>query len=290
MSPPQEAIGFMTSPEYYTDLVNSDYWNLLQRAPTGPEVNSWVSDLQSGVSQQQVEVSCLTSSEYYELQGSNAIQWLASTLSKGSRSCAGTSGRVVRFWNPVVLGGSSLSAIATEFVTSGEADALQVNSAYQQLLSQGAQPAEAAGWVGYSMQNGLTPSELIAEIVSSPEYLAGQTVTPVTPAEFNVTSNPGLHFEFAPDYSTVATGYTKVPVVAYSAAQGYGWSDIAGLGTQGQISTDPLTSNFVTGAEGTFLVDLPNGGYAVTLSLGDAEQAHDDVAVWAKRLPCWLLG
>jgi hypothetical protein len=278
MSPQQEAIGFLTSPEYYSDLVNSDYWNLLQRGPSSAELNSWVSDLQSGVSQQQVEVSFLTSSEYYQLQGSTATQWLASLYQK-VLDRSGTLGELAD-WNQVLLGGSSLSAIATEFVTSGEADALQVNSAYQQLLSRGAQPAEVAGWVG-AMQNGLTLSELNAEIVSSPEYLADQTLTPVTPAEFNVTSNPGLHFEFAPEYSNVAPGYTKVPVVAYSAAPGYGWSDITGLGTEGQISTDPLTSNFVTGTDGTFLVDLPNGGYTVTLSLGDAEQAHDDVSVWA---------
>ena len=185
MSPQQEAIGFLTSPEYYSDLVNSDYRNLLQRGPSSTEVNAWASDLQAGVSQQQVEVSFLTSSEYYQLQGSNANQWLASLYQKVLNRPA-TAGELTA-WNQDLLSGSSLSAIATEIVTSAEANALQVNSAYQQLLSRGAQPPEVAGWVG-AMQNGLSTSGLIAEIASSPEFLADQTLTsPVA----SLTVSPG---------------------------------------------------------------------------------------------------
>src|SRR5262249_3055689 len=44
--------------------------------------------------------------------------------------------------------------------------------------------------------------------------------------------------------------------------------------------SDPLLRYFHRGRQGTFRVDLPNGTYSVTVTLGDAQQRHDHIALW----------
>jgi hypothetical protein len=72
-----------------------------------------------------------------------------------------------------------------------------------------------------------------------------------------------------------------VPVVNYTATRGCGWSNIAGIGWRDRNTPNPLTSNLETATDGTFLVDLPAGIYTVTISLGDAQELHDNVSLWA---------
>jgi ELWxxDGT repeat protein len=79
----------------------------------------------------------------------------------------------------------------------------------------------------------------------------------------------------------VAPGYVGVPVVAYTKSQGYGWANISGMGWKDENTGNPLMTDFHYGTDDTFLVDLPNGYYDVTPTLGDAAAPHT-VAVWAE--------
>ena len=44
---------------------------------------------------------------------------------------------------------------------------------------------------------------------------------------------------------------------------------------------DSITRDFVFGADGTFLVDLPNGTYTVTPTMGDKDYSHGPMAIYA---------
>jgi hypothetical protein len=63
---------------------------------------------------------------------------------------------------------------------------------------------------------------------------------------------------------------------------GYGWTSTSGLESRDRTApADDLRRDFVMSstAAGTFRVDLPNGNYAVTLTMGDQDYAHDNMVV-----------
>jgi len=86
-------------------------------------------------------------------------------------------------------------------------------------------------------------------------------------------------FDFGTATSPVAAGHVAVANTArYSPATGFGWLD----GTVGSrdrgVGSDLLRDfNLTTGA--TFAVDVPNGAYEVTVVMGDASSAHDQMAI-----------
>ena len=100
---------------------------------------------------------------------------------------------------------------------------------------------------------------------------------------------PGRFFDFGTADSPVAPGYTQVvPTTAYSAAAGFGW--LLGPGetvtAADQSGTTRVASalkrDFNATSAGTFAVDVPNGTYDVTVTLGDAAQAHNAMVVFVQ--------
>ena len=91
-------------------------------------------------------------------------------------------------------------------------------------------------------------------------------------------------FDFGTSGSPVASGYVQVSTsTVYSASVGYGWSSVAGLDCRDRGSPDALRSDFVFGSsEHTFNVDLANGDYAVTVTIGDLNYMHDNIDVYAE--------
>ena len=78
--------------------------------------------------------------------------------------------------------------------------------------------------------------------------------------------------------SVVADGYTKVTRSSiYTPESGFGWLEYVKMHDRG--GSDPLTSDFHYATSGTFVADLANGIYDVTLTLGDAGSLRDQVAV-----------
>ena len=77
----------------------------------------------------------------------------------------------------------------------------------------------------------------------------------------------GLRFDFGSATSPVAAGYTQVPnTLTYTAERGYGIEGTATFRDRG--APDDLRRDFTNGTYG-FLVDLPNGDYAVKVISGD---------------------
>src|SRR5207244_10316955 len=95
--------------------------------------------------------------------------------------------------------------------------------------------------------------------------------------------------------SPLADGYARVAAAAdgsasgrtnYSAAQGYGWlaggQPVYGLdrGPQAISSEVALREDFDVTNDGTFAIDVPNGLYNVTITVGDSWNHHDNQQIF----------
>jgi fibronectin type 3 domain-containing protein len=76
----------------------------------------------------------------------------------------------------------------------------------------------------------------------------------------------------------------KVTEATTYAAGGFGWIDPSGLESRDRSAlADDLKRDFVTHASAarTFKVDLPNGNYSVSITMGDNDYLHDNMVVKA---------
>ncbi|HTP01314.1 MAG TPA: NBR1-Ig-like domain-containing protein, partial [Anaerolineales bacterium] len=84
--------------------------------------------------------------------------------------------------------------------------------------------------------------------------------------------------------SPVAQGFTQVTEATAYSAGNFGWTDLTTLESRDRTSSsDALRRDFVmsSSAARTFKVDLPNGSYTVTTTMGDQDFAHDNEVVKA---------
>jgi formylglycine-generating enzyme required for sulfatase activity/fibronectin type 3 domain-containing protein len=87
-------------------------------------------------------------------------------------------------------------------------------------------------------------------------------------------------FDFGTATSPLEAGYTRVVhTTAYSAATGFGWAP-GTIDSRGRAAGTSLSRDLNFGAEGTFLVDVPNGIYDVTVISGDQAAGHDQEGVF----------
>ncbi len=115
-------------------------------------------------------------------------------------------------------------------------------------------------------------------------------VGPISSAEGSAVATGvvgfSAHFDFGPPGSPVATGYTPIAdTTTYTSTLGYGFlvgADLWQFDRGSLAGTNSLTEDFVqTDAGGaTFLVNVPDGTYDVTPTMGDALWAHDDQGIY----------
>ncbi|MEX0713605.1 MAG: right-handed parallel beta-helix repeat-containing protein [Pirellulales bacterium] len=87
-------------------------------------------------------------------------------------------------------------------------------------------------------------------------------------------------FDFGMAGSPVASGFTQVTkATSYSTELGYGWQQ-GSVAHRDRESAHPLTRDFNYTRSAVFGVDLEPGTYSVTVTLGDAAVAHDQMGVF----------
>jgi len=88
-----------------------------------------------------------------------------------------------------------------------------------------------------------------------------------------------LRIDFGTATSPVAADYVRATdATAYAAIPGYGW--LSGTrAARDRATADPLARDFVFSALATFAVDVPRGSHQVTVRLGDATAAHEQMGV-----------
>ena len=87
------------------------------------------------------------------------------------------------------------------------------------------------------------------------------------------------HLDFGSEESPVGSGHVSAPVAGYSASIGYGWTNPAGVREVVRGSGTSLTRDFHAEKDRTFQLDLPNGTYLVTPTLGDATMVRDQMDI-----------
>ncbi|MCE9553289.1 MAG: PKD domain-containing protein [Planctomycetes bacterium] len=88
------------------------------------------------------------------------------------------------------------------------------------------------------------------------------------------------HLDFGTSSSSVGSGYVSVPVTRYSLATGYGWTDPSSVREVLRSSGTSLTSDLHAGKDRTFRLDLPNGDYLVTPTMGDNAMLRDHMDIY----------
>jgi fibronectin type 3 domain-containing protein len=92
--------------------------------------------------------------------------------------------------------------------------------------------------------------------------------------------------DFGTAGSPTALGYVKAThTTVYSALLGYGWDNIAGVGSRDRGAPDDLRRDFVySELDRNFNIDLANGAYSVTVIIGDNNFAHNLIDVSAEGI------
>jgi fibronectin type 3 domain-containing protein len=89
-----------------------------------------------------------------------------------------------------------------------------------------------------------------------------------------------VRFDFGNDSSPLGEGHLKITHrTNYSAEQGYGWTD-GSIGSRDRASGSDVNRDLNYTEDGTFVVDLANGTYDVTVSLGDMSFSREQMAVF----------
>ena len=103
------------------------------------------------------------------------------------------------------------------------------------------------------------------------------------PFNFSVTGKinppPPRRFDFGTASSPVAAGFSRVShATTYSPALGYGW--LAGtVASRDRVTGSDLNRDLNFTPLASFVVDVPDGSWDVTITLGDATTAHDQMGV-----------
>ncbi len=136
----------------------------------------------------------------------------------------------------------------------------------------------------YTLVLGPNISDLSGELMDQ----NGNGINGENPADqftttFNLVAPPPVarHFDFGTASSPVAASHTQVtPATIYSASRGYGWQSGA-IGAVHQRYSTGLTRDLIYTRIATFAVDVPNGTYTVTVTLGDrGPYAHDQQGIF----------
>ncbi len=119
-----------------------------------------------------------------------------------------------------------------------------------------------------------------AIVGGAPAAVAAVQAGAPQPAPAAATMATRLRFAFGTDTSPVPDGYTKVTEkTVYSRKRGYGWHLGDEVFGRDRERGDALRRSLDFGGWIEFLVDLPNGTYDVTVTMGDATGAHDEMGL-----------
>jgi VCBS repeat-containing protein len=155
------------STEHYQDFVTTAYQTYLGRKPDVSGLNAWVSAMQAGMTDEQLEATFISSPEYIANHGGSGAGWVTGMY----RDLLGRTpaGAEVNGWVQAMSAGATPRSVALGFAASAEREAARVRQDYQTLLGRTPEAAEVAAWVS-AFTGGLTNEGLVAGFLASSEY------------------------------------------------------------------------------------------------------------------------
>ena len=169
VTPGDVANALAHSAEHYAYQIESIYEQYLGRGADAAGENFWVTSMQQGLTQEQLEADFIGSAEYIADHGGHGSGWVSGmyeNLLGRSPDDAGLS-----YWVNALESGANPISVALGFAASREREAMQVTDDYQELLGRAPGAAEINSWVA-AFENGVTNDEVVAGFVGSAEFLA----------------------------------------------------------------------------------------------------------------------
>jgi hypothetical protein len=168
IGPQQAALAFLTSPEYFNNVVVLDYQHILGRAPSPQEALNWNVSLQSGMTDQQLASTLLSSPEFFQKSAGNTAIWVNQVYQVVLNRDAGQ-GEAVG-WMQFLQSGQSRLTVAQDIENSPESLTRIVAGLYQDILGRTPTPQEVASWVT-ALQQGKSLVQVQAMFASSAEFI-----------------------------------------------------------------------------------------------------------------------
>jgi hypothetical protein len=176
----QFVLAIESSIEYRTNVVLELYSELLHRPPDQSGFSAWINFLGQGGTRNQLEVSIISSQEYFIRRGggtaSGFLQAVYQDVLGRPPDFAG-----LAFWNQILANGESdedeppssakRRQVTASILMSPEATQDQVQIWYSQFLGRAADPVGTIA-LSRALQQGLADEQAIAVLVGSQEYLS----------------------------------------------------------------------------------------------------------------------
>jgi hypothetical protein len=166
----------LSSTEYRSDYIVSVYNTYLGRTPSSTEINGWLPVVSQGPQgagnpspDELFEGAVLSSQEFVQDSGNGDTHWvdaLYETALKRKPDSGGFAANVTQLVNGYI---PERFTAAANTDTSMEYRQLLIAGDYQTYLGRTGSGTETSGWVN-QLQAGMTDEQVLAEILSSPEY------------------------------------------------------------------------------------------------------------------------
>jgi hypothetical protein len=174
------------STEYRTDLITQVYTTYLQRQPGPSDIQAWLPLLGQGSAgagqpspDEQFLAAVIGSPEYFQKNGNTELTWASSLYTKLLGRIP-SQAELTNLLTGALNGFSGTrQTIVSAIASSAEAESIAVAGYYTQFLGRTASPGELGPWVSM-LQSGTSREQVIAAIISSPEYFQRQGGTNTT--------------------------------------------------------------------------------------------------------------
>jgi hypothetical protein len=153
--------------QYDSAFLSAAYTHYLGRSVDTGGLNYWVMQMQLGLTDEQLESSLLSSSEYAQLHASTNASWVLGLYSDLLGRPADGAG--LSYWLGRLQAGESRYQVAMAIATSAEREAIVVANDYQMFLGRSTSAGDTAYWVNV-FEQGAQNEDVIAGFLSSPEY------------------------------------------------------------------------------------------------------------------------
>ena len=165
---PQElAVALTHSAEHYANIVEADYHQYLGRGADAQGLQNWVSGMQQGLTEEQLEAQFIGSQEYIANHGGSPSAWVTGMYQDLLGRSPDPEG--LDAWVHALQTGVNPSTVAHGFAASHEREAQRISDDYVTLLGRSPSAAEVNAWVN-TFEHGLTNDDVQAGFVGSPEF------------------------------------------------------------------------------------------------------------------------
>jgi subtilase family serine protease len=162
---------FVESAEYYRNFITAAYQKYLGRLPDATGLNSWLTQMQHGLTDEQLEAGFIGSGEYIADHGGTDKAWIIGMYQNLlGRTPADSE---VSYWLNQLANGELPTQVAYGFAASVERESQRVLADYQQYLGRSTSTAEVDYWVNQFVNHQDTNEQVIEGFIRSNEYFQG---------------------------------------------------------------------------------------------------------------------